>query len=210
MMKLSVKPGRENKIHIHIDGEYKMTVDSIYWYTCPWHSRKVIDEDELEILTDEIEKRRAFNSAVSLASTRLHSKGEIVAKLSRKFSRENAEYAAEKCEETGLVNDRDFALLYADELANRKNMGLSRIRLELRRKGISAELIEEALEEIDIDPEEKLKDIIERKYLRYLGDEKGKKRTVNALLRLGYGYSDIKRVLEYFDAEFEERGYYDE
>lgn len=209
-MKLTVKPGRDNKVHIHIDGEYRLTVDGDYWFTSPWHSKKEIDGDELEELTDEIEKRRAFNSAASLALTRLHSRGELVTKLSRKFSRENAEYAAKKCEETGLVNDRDFAFLYADELANRKNMGLSRIKLELKRKGISAELVEEALEEIEICPEEKLKEIIERKYINYLSDEKGRRRTVNALLRLGYGYSDIKRALDNFETELNEGDFFDE
>ena len=60
---------------------------------------------------------------------------------------------------------------------------------------------EELLEELAPDPEEKLREIVERKYRNQLGDEKGYRRTVAALQRLGYGWEDIKTVLAEFQAE---------
>ena len=61
--------------------------------------------------------------------------------------------------------------------------------------------MEELLEELAPDPEEKLREIVERKYRNQLGDEKGYRRTVAALQRLGYGWEDIKTVLAEFQAE---------
>lgn len=202
-MKISVKQGREDKIHIYVDDEYKLTVDAEYWYLSPWHNKKEIDEDEYEIMEAEIEKRRAFKNGVALCMSRLHSKGEIETKLNRKFSKEASNYAANKCEEIGIVNDEDFARLYAEELLERKGMGISRVRLELKRKGISSDIISSTLEEIEVDEKQQIKDLLERKYFRRLSDEKGRKSTFNALVRLGYSYSDIKYALEEFIEENE-------
>ena len=47
-MKLTTKPGRNNKIHIFADEEYSLTVDSEYWYTSPWCVKKEIDEEDFE------------------------------------------------------------------------------------------------------------------------------------------------------------------
>ena len=47
-------------------------------------------------------------------------------------------------------------------------------------------MIAQVVEELEPDPVEKIKEIIEKKYLRYLQDEKGYRRAVNGLQRLGY------------------------
>ena len=44
-------------------------------------------------------------------------------------------------------------------------------------------------------PENRLKELVEKKYMRYLNDEKGVQKTINALLRLGYSYGEIKDAL---------------
>lgn len=49
---------------------------------------------------------------------------------------------------------------------------------------------------MDIDPAEQLRDLLERKYARGLGDEKSRRRTVAALQRLGYRWEEIRRALE--------------
>lgn len=200
-MKLSFKGGRENKVHIYVDGEYKLTVDAEFWYLSQWHNLKEIDQEQYEEMSEQIEQRRAFKNAFDLCMTRLHSKGEIVQKLGRKFSRSAAEYAADKCEEIGVLNDRDFALLYSKELLNRKGMGVSRIKLELRRKGVESDIIDEVLSEIEVDETQQIKDLIERKYYRKISDEKGRKSVFNALVRLGYSYGDIKIAMREYACE---------
>ena len=202
-MKLSVKSGRDDKVHIFIDSEYRLTVDAEYWYLSEYHLLKDIDEETYEKMESDIEKRRAFKKAASLSASRLHSKYEVYQKLIRNFSKGASEYAADKCEEIGLVNDRDFAEAYAKELQQRKGMGVSRIKLEMRRKGISSDVVEDVLESFDCDETQQIKDLIERKYFRRLSDEKGRRSVFNALVRLGYSYGDAKRAIEEFLEENE-------
>ena len=66
----------------------------------------------------------------------------------------------------------------------------------MRLKGLTREVIDIALEPYAQGTDERLRTLIEKKYLRYLDDEKGVNRVKNALVRLGYDYSDINRVLK--------------
>lgn len=52
---------------------------------------------------------------------------------------------------------------------------------------------EESLEERDIEGE--IRTILLKKYKSVLGEQKGKDRAIRGLMRKGYHYGDIKRVL---------------
>lgn len=206
-MKLSVKNGRNNKIHIFFDEEYSLTVDSEYWYTSQWCVKKEIDEEEISLLKEEIEVRRAWLNALDLLSIRSHSKKELVMKLRRKYSQSTAELTAEKAEGLGLLDDEAFAEMYANELLQRKKYGISRIKNELRLKGIDSDIIESVVYSLDIDAKESIINLINRKYLRKLDDEKGRRNVIASLQRLGYSYSDIVAALRQVsdaDDEYEE------
>lgn len=198
-MKLTAKSGRDNKIHIYIDGEYSLTADGEYWYTSRWCREKEIDEENFEELKTEVECRRAWLSALDLISVRSHSEQELIQKLRRKYSQDAAEAAAAKAAALGLIDDEAFAEMYARELIERKKYGVFRVKNELRKKGISSHIIESVLLSLDIDPKESIISLVERKYARRLSDEKGRRQTVAALQRLGYSYSDIRSALSEFD-----------
>lgn len=198
-MKLSTKSGRENKIHIFLDGEYSLTVDSEFWFTSRWCRIKEIDEEDLEELREDIEMRRAWLKALDLLSLRSHSQKELIVKLRRKYSQETAEAVAHKAAELGLIDDEAFAEMYARELIERKKYGISRVKNELRLKGISSHIIESVIFSLDFDSKESIINLVERKYARKLSDEKGRRQVIAALQRLGYSYSDIRAALSEFD-----------
>ncbi|MBQ8107744.1 MAG: RecX family transcriptional regulator, partial [Ruminococcus sp.] len=67
---------------------------------------------------------------------------------------------------------------------------------EMRGKGLTAEVINDALDEYEDKWYEVLYELVERRYVRYLEDEKGINKVKNALVRYGYSYDMIKAVLE--------------
>ena len=91
--------GRLDKIHISIDGEYKMTVDEGYWRSLGIGDKAEIDSGTLESLSDMINRRRAFNKAVELISVREHSRKEIIEKLKQRGYEGVAEDTADSLEE---------------------------------------------------------------------------------------------------------------
>lgn len=195
-MKLSIKEGKANKIHIYVDDEYRATVDSDYWYSEKYRNYKEINEEELTELLDAVSFRRAYNKGLDLLSRRPHGTKELVKKLCEKgHEKESAEKACDRLLELGLLNDEEFARLLANELYERKGYGIKRIKQELIFRGIEREIAENAIESLDIDTQTRIILVIKKKYLNKINDEKGIKRAVDGLIRLGYSYSDIKTAL---------------
>ena len=194
-MQLTLKNGKGDKVHLLSDGEYFLTVDSGYLAELGLYSGMVVSESEAEALKEKICSRRAYNKAVDLLSRRDHSKKELVEKLRQKGHGEYALQATEKLEDYGYLDDRRFAHSFAQELIRLKAYGKKRIEQELYRKGIDRDIISEVISECDFSSE-RLTELIERKYSRYLSDEKGINKTVNALLRFGYSYSEIRDAIK--------------
>ena len=194
-MKLSVKPGRGEKVHIYIDDEYRMTCDGNYWYSEKWHKLKEIDEQELVELENSVNSRRAFLTGMSLLSRRAHSKKELLLKLSQKYPEQAVHRAVERLEELLLIDDEKFAYNYAQELAERKKFAPKRIEAELRAKGIDSQTVRKAINSLDKDDFNRIILLINSKYANKLSDEKNLRKTINSLLRMGYNYSDIKKAI---------------
>ena len=194
-MKLTYKKGKQDKIHISVDGEYSFTVDEAYFLSMGIWNGKEVDSDELEEIKQTVSVRRAYNYAVSLLSRRDHSERELMTKLAQKGYTDGAEEAIEKLKNGGYVSDERFARLYVRELQTLKRYGKRRIEQELYRKGVDRDTIREVLDETDFD-ESELVSLTERKYGRYLSDEKGIQRTINGLLRMGYSYGEIRDALK--------------
>ena len=93
-------------------------------------------------------------------------------------------------------------------MLERKNYSTKRIKQELGFRGISRDIIENTIDLLDNDPVPRIIILIKKKYINKINDEKGRKRTVDALLRLGYSYSDIKTALNTL-TEFDGEEYYD-
>lgn len=199
-MILTYKKGKGDKIHISVDGEYFMTVDEMYFSSLYLRNGQEIGKEELLTLKSAIDSRRAFNYAVSLLTKRAHSEHEIRSKMKLKGITEGIDEAVEKLKRLGYINDEHFASLYVSELINVKKYGKRRIEQELYRKGIDRDIIREVIDDAEF-PEERLHELIKRKYIRYLNDEKGVSKTVNSLLRLGYSYSEIREVLSEINDE---------
>ncbi len=201
-MILTYKKGKGDKIHLLVDGEYFTTVDEMYFDSLYLKNGQEIDGEKLCELKGVTDVRRAYNYAVSLLSRRDHSYAELLRKLTVKGFKDGAEEALIKLQTQGYIDDERFAGMYIRELIAFKNYGKRRIEQELYKKGIDRDIIKEALENAEF-PEERLTDIIRRRYIRYLTDEKGVRKTVNALLRLGYSYGDIRDALTEINDELD-------
>lgn len=207
-MIITAEEGRFDKIHIKIDGEYLLTLDRNYWYSCGYVSGDEINERELAAFKDAAGSRRAFNAGADLISRREHSTKELYSKLCKRFEPEFAADAVARLCEIGLLNDKRFAEMYADELYRKKGMGKRRILFELSQKGIDNDLAQSAVEELFEDEEDNIQrivDIIEKKYYNIGNDEKVRRRAWAGLQRLGYSFDEIRRAQRMFlDTEIEE------
>lgn len=215
-MKLTAKPGKGEKIHLSLDGEYIATVNADYWFTCGIKSGSEVTPEQLEELLTESARRKMMNKALDLLSLRDYSRRELSDKLVTKAwekkeqkdmdlgsLKQQASDICDRLEELGLLNEERFARSYVDELIRRKHLSRSGLRTALIQKGVQRDIIETVLEEVDVDPVEQIRELLATKFkTRDLTDEKQKTRTVNALLRLGYRYNEIHAAMgEWMETE---------
>ena len=195
MLISSVEPWKRSMSAVYIDGEYAVTLDNMTLIKNHIKAGVEISDEELHSLIQQSEKQRANEKALNLITYRDHSKKELKEKLSRTYSAETAEEIAEKMQESGLVNDEEYARKYADELLRKKHMSLRGIEFRLREKGISPEIIQIISKELECDPAAEIQQVLAKKYPSYLQDEKIKKRAIATLQRLGWSWSDIKNAM---------------
>lgn len=203
MIITNIVPKRKKLSAVYIDGEFALKIDTETIISSPYSVGSEIDDEQLKELIDRAEEKRAKEKALWLLSTRDHSKRELETKIRKTNSAESAQKAVERMEELGLVDDEKFARRYAEELINIKHLSVRGAKYKLTEKGINKNLADEILEELAPDPREHIEILIEKKYRKNLSDEKGRRKTVAALQRMGYSWGDIKAVMSnYFEDEY--------
>ena len=198
----AIEPRRKGLSALYIDGEFAMKLDTEVLLVHRFDVGREIDDEQLHACVQDSDQKRCKDKALWLISFRDHSRSELIGKLRRDYSPESAEKAADRLEELGLINDERFARRYTADLIDVKHLSERGVRQKRREKGIDRDLIDEVLSEYAIDEEAQIRMIIDKKYARSLTDDKGRRRAVSALTRLGFSYSSIKSVVaEYTDIE---------
>lgn len=181
---------------IFADGKFLFSLDSETILNEGLKKGTEVSPEALDELYSRSVFHKAKEKALRLLDNRAHSKAEIIRKVSEKYPRETATNVADYLENIGLLNDKDFALLYARELIEFKRFGRQRVITELFRRGIKREIIDEVLEEFSFDGSvEVILSLIEKRRVD-LSDEKAHRRAFQRFLREGYSPEDIKRAFD--------------
>lgn len=196
-----IVPKRKKLSALYIDGEFALKIDTETIIASRFSVGSEITDEELKSLIEQSEEKRAKEKALWLISYRDHSKRELETKISKTSDKEAARKAVERMEELGLVNDEKYARRYAEELINTKHLSVRGAKYKLTEKGIDRELAEQILEELAPDPEEHIEALLNTKYRNSLSDEKGRRRTVVALQRMGYSWHEINPALQRYTEE---------
>jgi len=122
----------------------------------------------------------------------MYTRGELFQKLARDgFSREEIEEALQFLEERGYLNDEEFVKIYVETRRRLNPRGLQAIKDELRRKGVSHELLDSLREFFP--REEEVKDA--RGLIReWSGEGKEKEDINNRLLRRGFSWEVVEEA----------------
>lgn len=165
-----------------------------------------VPSEAVEEIVSANDYRRARERALYLLDSRDYSFVELYEKLEKNYSEEICLKVCKYLAGLKLIDDRRYAESLARQLFEVKRVGMFKAKQELKRRGLSDSIIEEAVEPYADEEESfsRLEELVERKYERYLTDEKGVKKVKNALLRQGYGFAEINAVLDLYDLDFEE------
>lgn len=197
-----IEPQKRNlkRVSVYIDGDFAFGVGMEVAYTCDLKEGKEIDSKFVESVIKKEEQFRANNYALSLLSFRARSEKEIRDRMLQKgYEPSVIENTIRYLKEQRYVNDREFAEAFIKDKTELSHYGRNRIKIELFKKGISKELVDELIEEnIQSDIEYKTaKELAESKIKSYQKDKKDAqyRKLSGYLLRKGYSYDVVSRVV---------------
>lgn len=179
------------RYNIYVDGKYSFSLDELQLVQNGLHSGLEISEAQLEQLKSESDFGKNYIRAVDLISRRLRSEREIRDYAFRKqWTKSNTERVVERLKARGYLNDRRFAELFFSSRHQSGRYSLKRIRLDLVKKGISSDIIDN-LCRANGDSAALLK-LINKRINKY--DDENK--LIAYLARNGFRYDDIKAALD--------------
>ena len=99
--------------------------------------------------------------------------------------------------EDGYADDRRYSAAFAREKSSITGWGPVKIRMALAAKGISREIADEALQEIDSErADAKLEKMLRSKWSSLCEDPQGRLKLIRFPLSRGYDYSGIQSLIE--------------
>ena len=163
-----------------------------------------LEIEDTDALRESNSRYSAKMRAVRIVSASNVSKKELETRLVHKGeTEEQAKAAVEWLSDLNLLDDANTARQIVESCV-RKGYGLQRAKQALYEKQIPKQLWEEALADYP-DQKERIVDLLRTK-LRDPEDPKQVKRAIDAALRRGHSYGDVKRALEQIgtESDFEE------
>lgn len=184
------------------DGTKKMVYPSVVADLCLYPGKE-LSQPDMEQLEQTIGVASARNRAVRMITASDVSKKDLQRRLIAKGETpEHAKDAVQWLDDMELLDDRRTARQIVRQ-GVQKGYGRARIRQMLYAKQIPRELWDEVLADVP-DMSDAIDDFIQRRLGRGAVDEKTVKKTVDALLRRGHSYGEIKAALERFESSIDE------
>ena len=195
--KISPAIKTEGRYNIYVDDKYSCSLDEVQLASLNLKKNDEIDAEQLDQLKNESDFGKNYVRALDLVSRRPRSQREIRDYAFRKqWTKSNTERVIERLLERGYLDDAKFAEIFARSRANLRNYSTKRMKLELRKKGIASDIVDQVLTDSEnFDENAALKNLIAKKRNRYDNEQK----LIAYLARQGFSYDKIKSALSDYD-----------
>ena len=175
-----------NRVNVFVDGKFAFSLDMTQVVDYKLKVGQVLTEEELTECKRASEFGKLYQRALEWVLMRPRSERELNDYLykkiyEKKLDKNYIKTIFERLKEKGYVDDWKFAKYWAENRFVKKGISQKRLRMELIKKGIAKEIIEEVLD--GRNDEEEIDKIIAKKRAKY-DDEK----LISYLCRQGFSY----------------------
>ncbi len=162
-----------------------------------------ITEEQLENLIHSSEYERAKSRALWFLDRADRTEKAMYEKLvSAGFDKKASAEVLARLTEVGLIDDRRFAMRFAEKCME-SNISKREALRKMLVKGVPYDIANEALSDNEVDEEEQIKAVIEKKYKNKLLAENGTEKVYAALIRKGFSFSAVRNALKKYSEELE-------
>ncbi len=184
-----------NRVNVFLDGDYAFSLAGI---VAAWLRRdQVIDDGKIEMLLKADSEEKALQKALAYINYRPRSELEVSSRLEKAgFDPEVIAKTTAKLISSGVLGDAQFSKMWLENRSNSHPRSHRLMEMELKRKGVASEQIEEAL--LDLPDDRNLAIEAGRKYARRLEryeEPEFRKKLLGFLARKGFSYAIIQEVI---------------
>ncbi len=192
----AITPQKRNpdRVSLYLDGEFAFGLSKI---VAAW--LKVgdqLDQEKIDILKKKDAYEVGYQKAIHYIEYRSRTEKEIIQKLEKEgFDSTIIDLLIERLKEQKLIEDQSYSFNWVQSRGQFRPRGRRLLAHELRQKGIADEVIQLALAEVD---DEQLAVQAANKYARRLENleyQKFREKLGAYLLRRGFGYSTVSKVI---------------
>jgi len=191
--KLEQQKKNKKRISVYIDGEFSFGTDSFVVMAEKLTEGKEITKEQLSHIKNTAVYEDAKGYAAKLVSVRSYTEKNMREKLLAHIGNEEiTDKTIEFLKEYKLLDDYDYAYRFAHDLVHLKKLGLTKVKWKLKEKGISAEVAEKVLKELNF--ENTISENLENLALKKLGDNfdiKNIMKVKRYLASRGYSFDEI-------------------
>jgi len=198
------KEGAYGILSLYLDGSPWRDVHESIFGKKPKVPASCSTKEELEEQFQRIELSLAKQYVLKRLAMKSFFTGELISKLTEcLISPQTISMIIRECKHLGYLNDETWLEGFINTCKARK-LGPRAIAMKMKSKGVSQDLITHWIEKC-VNPDEQQEAILKLLATRYrnrdLSNYKEKSKVIAALLRKGYEFSTIQKVLEAYHPE---------
>ncbi len=197
---ISVQKKNKNRCNIYIDNIFAFGVSNELIYKENLKLGMIIDEEKLKKIAYEENLINCKETALKIIERSYKTKKEMTKRLLEKgYNLEEINETLKFLEEYNFINDESYAKAFIKDKT--KTQGKQKIKYALKNKGVSEEIIEEELSNVDMEKEkENAKILALKKYNVLIKREndkyKIKEKIIRFLISRGYNYEVAKDAVK--------------
>ena len=201
---IQLQEKRKDRFSIFLDTEFAFGLHQDVLLKSGIAKGDALSEEEIEAILELEERRSAKEKAFRLLAVRPRSKKELNDRLKRAgFSQNDIDWVLNDLVRLKLVNDSEFAVLFARNRMATKPCGRFLLQKELQQKGIADSDIARAIsaayeEQKEYDIARQIAAQNKKKQIR-LNEDKARKRVADFLMRRGFSWDIVTQILEHWD-----------
>lgn len=195
----NLKQGVRNpdRVNVYVDGKFLFSLDVSQVVDLGVKVGLEISEDELTELKRASEFGKLYQRALEWVLMRPHSEKECRDYLrrkifERKLDKNYIDKIIEKLNDKRYLDDCRFAEWYVENRFSKKGVSVKRLKIELLKKGVSKDIVEQVLKDSSRNDREELEKMIAKKRSRYPDDEK----LTAYLVRQGFPYDLVRELVQ--------------
>ena len=192
-----LKAGVKNpeRVNVYVNKEFLCSLDVAQVVELAVKVGRVVTVEELEELKKASECGKLYQRTLEWVLLRPRSRREVYDYLCKKIYEKKIdkgyiEQIIKRLEEKKYIDDFEFARWYVENRLVKKGVSQKRLQMELMKKGVSREIIDEVLD--GRDEREEIRKMIEKKQAKYDDSQK----LMAYLCRQGFSYDLVKELVE--------------